>query len=181
MSRLIVYGLGGAGVSIVAKEIEKLTINEEINVETRYMDTSDADIKAYDLNPDNVHLVTTSKLNVSIDGSGGKRSELDEYISAFIPKHINESAYAEGDVYVVITSTSGGSGSLLAPRFISSIKALGRPIICIMLTDTTSVYYCDTTLKTLAHIEKLGRKLDCLIPTIQIDNNTDEKRADVFV
>lgn len=175
MQRVIVYGCGGAGITITAKEVLVLENDSRVNVVTKYIDTSRADIDSFDLDPSRVHVVTNSKVDKRIDGSGGIREALDKHISASMETYMEQLDYEKEDIHIVVSSASGGSGSLIAPRLIHNLKSAGLPVIYITLVDTSSVQYCETSIKTLKHIDLMGRKYDYTVPTLVVDNNESIK------
>lgn len=171
--RVLVHGCGGAGVNITAQEIERLKENVEVFgvVETRYIDTATADIGEYDFIPEHdKFIISSNKLNKNVDGAGGVREALNEFITEDIKNYVDTLDKHSDDIHIVISSASGGSGSLIAPRLIHTLKMLKLPVIYIMVTDTSSVMYCDNSLKTAKHIELAGNKYGYSIPTIMIDN-----------
>lgn len=171
--KVIVHGCGGAGVNITAQEVEGLKENAEVfgAVETRYIDTATADINEYDFIPDDdKFIIRSGKLNKTVDGAGGVREALDKFITEAVKNYVDNIDMNTGDIHIVISSASGGSGSLIAPRLIHNLKTLKLPVIYIMVTDTSSVMYCDNSLKTAKHIELAGNKYGYSIPTIMIDN-----------
>lgn len=171
--KVIVHGCGGAGVNITAQVVERLKEVVEVFgvVETRYIDTATADVGEYDFIPESdVFIISSNKLNKVIDGAGGVRESLDKFIVEDIKNYVDKLDKAIDDIHIIISSASGGSGSLIAPRLIHNLKMLKLPVIYIMVTDTSSVMYCDNSLKTAKHIELAGNKYGYSIPTIMIDN-----------
>jgi hypothetical protein len=171
--RVLVHGCGGAGVNITAQEIERLKQDVKVFglVETRYIDTATADINEYEFIPDSdKFIISSGKLNKNIDGAGGVRESLNEFITEAVKNYVDCLDKHSDDIHIVISSASGGSGSLIAPRLIHNLKTLKLPVIYIMVTDTSSVMYCDNSLKTAKHIEVAGNKYNYSIPTIMIDN-----------
>lgn len=170
---LVVHGCGGAGINITAQEIERLKKDNAVfgNVKTKYIDAATADISEYEFIPENdKFIISSNKLNQAVDGAGGVREALDKFITEDIKNYVDKLDKQPDDIHVVISSASGGSGSLIAPRLIHNLKMLKLPVIYIMVTDTSSVLYCDNSLKTAKHIELAGNKYNYSIPTIMIDN-----------
>lgn len=178
MNKIYVYGCGGAGVTITSKEITKLVGDNMLNVHTKFIDTSRADIDSFDLNQEDVFVVTNTKVDRKIDGAGGVREALDKYITPAMQDYADKLAYDKSDIHIVVSSSSGGSGSLIAPRLIHNLKSAGCPVLYITLVDTSSVTYCETSIKTLSHIDLMGRKYKYSIPTMVVDNSDAIKVVD---
>ena len=177
MEKTIVHGCGGAGVSIVAKYVESLTKDSMLNVETRYLDTSRADIDRFkDLNIENIHIITSKKLDTVIDGSGGRRDTNSTEIQDNINKYVDAFKYGHGEVHIVVSSASGGSGSVASTLLIAALKKLNVTVIFICITDNSSLKYTEHSVNTLKYLELVGNKYSYKIPTIMIAN---EERTEV--
>ena len=166
-NKVFIHACGGAGVTIASKEIARLIGDPSLNVDVRYIDTSLADINSLKgIAPEKVFLVGGGRL----DGSGGLRDALDQEITKAMPEYVKKLSPDKDDIHIVLSSASGGSGSLIAPRLIHNLKELNAPTIYITLIDTSSIEYCNTSIKTLAHIDLMGQKYRYSIPTLIIDN-----------
>lgn len=171
--RTIIHACGGCGVNITATELDLFKHQPEIygEVVTKYIDTTKADIDEYDfINENDVHIISSGKLNDSVDGAGGVREALDRYITEDIKNYVDRLKIDKKDIHIVLSSASGGSGSLIGPRLIHNLKMLNLPVIYIMVTDTSSIVYTENSLKTAKHIEIAGNKYNYSIPTIMVDN-----------
>ena len=168
--RVIIHACGGCGVTITKKEIEELREDGLLNVEIKYIDTSTADIAELNIDNKDVYLIKNAKLNKNVDGSGGKRAALDSHITEGMKDYIEKLDTVKEDIHIVVSSASGGSGSLIGPRLIHNLKSSGAAAIYITITDTSSVEYCINTIDTLKHIDIMGRKYGYTIPTLPIDN-----------
>lgn len=168
--RVIIHACGGCGLTITKKEIEKLVNDPLLNVIVKYIDTSIADAVPLGIADEDFFLIKNDKVNQKTDGSGGLRATLDAIITPGVKEYLNQLEYAKTDIHVVISSASGGSGSLIAPRLIHSLKEVGAAAIYLTVTDTSSVQYCETTIETLTHIDQMGRIYGYSVPTIPVDN-----------
>ena len=167
MAKVIIHCCGGAGITIGSKEIVRLMNDPALNIEVRFVDTSLADINSLpNIDEKKVFLIGEGRL----DGSGGKRDALDQEITKAMPEYVKKLAMDKDDIHIVLSSASGGSGSLIGPRLIHNLKTLKAPTIYITLIDTSSIEYCNTSIKTLAHIDLMGAKYNYSIPTLIIDN-----------
>lgn len=170
MNKVRIYGAGGAGVTIAAKNIQQLVTDSFLDVEVKYIDTSRADINSLDVDSRDTYIISNS-VGRDIDGSGGVRESLDKYITDAMPEYVDGLSFGDTDIHIVLSSASGGSGSLIAPRLIHNLKSTGAPVLYITLVDTSSIQYCETSIKTLKHIDLMGRKYGYSVPTMIVDNN----------
>lgn len=181
MARVIIHGCGGAGISISAKKLKELKDVPYINVDVKYIDTSRADFDEYDLNKDDFFLIKNSKVNKDIDGSGGVRSTNDEHITAGVEEYLKQLKFDRDDIHIIVSSASGGSGSLIAPRLINLLKQMNSPVVYCTLTDYSSSMYTKSTVATLKHIDLMGSKFKYTIPTTIIDNSKSMEIVDSVV
>ena len=164
----IIHACGGCGINITATELDLLKHQPELygDVSVKYIDTARADVDEYEFIDDkDVYIITSQK-----EGAGGIREALDSYISEDIKTYVDTLKLKKDEIHIVISSASGGSGSSIGPRLIHALKSLGHPVIYVMVTDTSSMFYTNTSLKTAKHIEIAGNKYGYSVPTIIIDN-----------
>lgn len=166
--RTIIHACGGCGINITAQNIDLLRHQPEIygEVAIKYVDTARADVDEYKFIDDkDIFIITSNK-----EGAGGIREALDSYVSEDIKTYVDTLKLKKDEIHIVISSASGGSGSSIGPRLVHNLKMLGHPVIYVMVTDTSSILYTNTSLKTAKHIEIAGNKYKYSVPTIIIDN-----------
>lgn len=127
------YACGGAGTNI-AKKIN----NSEID--TVYVDTSDSNLKNID--PSRIFIVD------GMDGAGKWRGDtfdaFKDLAGDVLIQHQPSTV-----LNVVMSSLSGGSGSVAAPLVCKELLARGLPVVVIGIESKTSVIEQENTVKTL--------------------------------
>jgi len=179
-----VHAVGGAGnnivnnhISNVIKSIPHITSSVEFN----YIDTADTNIeRLVDVEDENIFRLNSGLTGKSVDGAGGNRESLDVYITNFARDYADKYSKVENDLHIIVSSSSGGSGSLLGPRLVSTLKELGKSVVFVTVYDLSSKKYTATTVSALTHIELLGSRRNYTIPTIMVAN-TDTASADAIV
>lgn len=157
---LNVYCCGGAG-SNVGKQITDLDVN------VTFIDTSVSNLKGVD----------ESKIYIieGIDGAGKDRSityekfkNPDEVLIRFKPSTA---------LNVVISSLSGGSGSIIAPVLARELIKQGQNTIVIAIDSTSSVKEIDNCIKTLKTYKSFSNGAKKSISIYPI-SNASRKEAD---
>lgn len=163
-----IYACGGAGNNIVNRF---LGINDEKLTETIvHVDTSDSDI-SNKVNKDKVFIFP-----VVVPGSGGVRSTNIETIKDHVDNLIK--THKPGDLNIVISSTSGGSGSVISPVLVDKLKAMEKNVILLLVSSSGSVLETSNTFKTLESFYNIASKRKSSIVTF-IRNNKFTKDIDV--
>jgi len=157
---LNVYCCGGAG-SNVGKQITDLDIN------VSFIDTSDSNHKGVD--PEKIYQIE------GIDGAGKDRNVTyenfknpDEVLIRFKPSP---------QLNVVISSLSGGSGSIIAPVLTRELIKQGHNTIVIAVDSTHSVKEIDNSIKTLKTYKSFSNTVKKAISIFYIENKS-RKEAD---
>lgn len=147
-----VYAAGGAGTNILASmDLQNLTRNNNIEIFPAYIDTSRSNL------PASVEASSTY-LFKDLDGSGKVRRENYEVIN----KHIRDILlqHKPGDFNIVISSASGGSGSVIAPEIVSELTGRGLNVVVLTVGSTASKLEIENTIKTIKSYENIARTRD---------------------
>lgn len=128
-----IYACGGCGVNI-AKMIK------DIDAEINYIDTSVSNLKS--VNSPNVFLVE------GMDGAGKDRSVAYHNFKDISGDVLLKYKPSE-QLNIVISSLSGGSGSILAPMVASKLLEQGRSVIVIGVNSKHSIVELRNTVNTL--------------------------------
>lgn len=170
--RVRVFCCGGAGINI-GKMLEEYRTVEEFGVakvEIVYVDTSRSNLTA-DLPESSAYLLK------DLDGSGKIRKENHEQIA----KHTRDvlQHYPGLDVNVVISSASGGSGSVIAPSLVSELLDQDLPVIVITIGSTDTRLEIDNTLKTIKSYDAISKLRNKPVVMAYSQNSKDTPRATV--
>lgn len=154
---MTIYACGGAGVNIV-KKFEKhrkdpsSTPHEDDEVFARtvpiYIDTSRSNMTA-EIPADFTYILE------GLDGSGKVRKENAEVITECTLDILHR--HKPGDISVVVSSTSGGSGSVLAPSIVSELLDRGHNVIVCAVGSDDSRIELENTAKTLKSYEAISK------------------------
>ena len=158
---LKVYACGGTGGNI-GKQID------DLDVDVCYIDTSVSNLKNVDM--DQVYLLD------GYDGAGkhratayeGFKDAAEDVLIKFKPsKELN----------VVISSLSGGSGSVLSPMLVKELIKSGHNTVVIGIDSKNSVIELDNSIKTLKTFKSISSSVKKSITLFYVENNV-RKEAD---
>ncbi len=127
------YACGGAGTNI-AKKIK------DLNIDTVYVDTSDSNLKGID--PADIFIAE------GMDGAGKYRMDTFETFKE-ISGDVLIQHQPSRTLNVVLSSLSGGSGSVIAPLVVKELLSQGHPVLVIGVESRNSVIEQENTVKTL--------------------------------
>lgn len=143
------YACGGAGINI-GKTLEKFRgVNEPgmAVLDQVYIDTSHSNAKG--VNP------TSSYFFEDMDGSGKVRRENHEAIAARTREILLK--FPPQDLNIILSSGSGGSGSVIGPSLVSELLERSLPVVVIMIGTTDTRLEIDNTVKTIKSYEAIAR------------------------
>lgn len=159
---VVVYGCGGSGVNI-AKSIT------DLDVVVNFIDSSESNMKG--MNSKNVFLIE------GLDGAGKHRATAHDKF-----KHLAEDVLIRmkpsETLNIVISSLSGGSGSIIAPAVTRQLILGGYNTIVIGIDSKSSVIEIDNTIKTLKTYKAISDNTGKAVSLMYIEN-TSRKEADL--
>lgn len=162
MSNVVIYSCGGAGTNI-AKQIN------DLDCEINYIDTSSSNLKG--VKSDNIFVLE------NIDGAGKDRSKTYDHF-----KHVAEDVLIKfkpsTSLNIVISSLSGGSGSIIAPMITKELIQKGLNTIVIGVDSKYSVKEIDNTIKTLKTYKSISDSTKKSISLFYIENS-NRKESDL--
>lgn len=163
--RIQLYACGGAGVNI-GKTFEALRGSQEIGcalMEIVYIDTSRANI-SQEIPEKHCYLLK------GVDGSGKIRRENYQAIA----DHTREilQMFEPTDLSIVVSSGSGGSGSVIAPSIVSELLERGEQVIVMVIGSTDTKLDMDNTLKTLKSYDAIVKKTGKPVVMVYLENNS---------
>ncbi len=176
---ITVYGLGGAGCNI-ASMFEQLRKNNDAGMATInpvYIDTSRSNLKP-GMDSNSFYKFTDLDTGGEIDGSGGLRKTNAALIHQQIP-HLLEK-HRPGYASIVISSASGGSGSVISPMLVREMVQRGtKMIIVVAVGDDTTNTRIQNTLNTIASFEAISQDTGVTLAMAYFENTSDKSRTDV--
>lgn len=143
------YAAGGAGINI-AKTMEKFRGVGEPGMgilDPVYIDTSHSNAKGVNLEK--------SYFFDDMDGSGKVRKENHEAIASRTREILLK--FPPQDLNIILSSGSGGSGSVIGPSLVSELLERDLPVVVIMIGTTDTRLEIDNTVKTIKSYEAIAR------------------------
>lgn len=166
--RITLFAAGGAGINI-AKKLEKFRGHKETalaDISIVYIDTSRSNGRG--LPEEHTHLFE------GMDGSGKVRAENFQEISRHVRSILQR--FQPGDLAIVLSSASGGSGSVIAPTLMSELLANNVPSVAIAIGSTDSALEIQNTLNTLKSYEGVAKKREIPVVMSYFQNSKETNR-----
>lgn len=155
IGKITVYACGGAGINI-GSQLKDSVVNSDENscfadIEVVYIDTSRTNLSGRHLSEDEYFLIprtdTTIGEETELDGSGQERDKNLKYIVPAVPKILTK--HKPGDLAIVVSSGSGGSGSTTANVLSAELKKRDVMTISIVVGSRDTVTDISNTISTL--------------------------------
>lgn len=156
-----VFACGGCGTNI-AKQIT------DLDIEVNYIDTSTSNLKG--IKSDNILVLE------NIDGAGKDRSKTYEHFKD-IAEDILIKFKPSQSLNVVVSSLSGGSGSIIAPLVTKELIRNGHNTIVIAIDSKHSVKELDNTIKAFKTYKSISDGVKKAISIFYIENS-NRKESD---
>lgn len=170
---------GGAAINIGDTVISNLMeLGKGFSkIEVSFLDTSTNNIsklKNYD-DPDFHRVSNAGFTGGEIVGSGGDRTTHVEPIKMFVNEYLDTKKLTEpvsGIFHVVVSSLSGGSGSLLSPLLTKGLLERNIPVVVVAIGDSGNGLAAINSLKTLQTYNQIATKVTKKPLSIIYVNNT---------
>lgn len=176
---------GGCGINLLADiklELEELG-GSFAKIKYSYIDTTDKTIQAHADLAEDFTLIKSKRASVdAIDGMGGERAskEATMDINANIKEYVDKLTNDVHVYYVVISSGSGASGSLISPLLTKELLAKGCNTVVTLVGDSSNLLGLHNTINTISTFqsivsEKKGRENPSAasLPMIYYSNTID--------
>lgn len=165
MSNLTVYGCGGAGISALINNKELL---ESVGASIVAVDSSDSNI-------DNVNFSNKYQL-AGKNGSGGNQLENIDAFRDSIPDILSN--YKPSKFNIVVSSTSGGSGSVASMYLAREIVNRGQIAVLVLLTTSDSLRRINNTINVIKSLESMSNKIEKpLVMMVHNQSASDSRRS----
>jgi hypothetical protein len=167
------YACGGAGINI-AKTMEKFRGVSEPGMavlDQVYIDTSHSNAKGVDSEK--------SYFFDDMDGSGKVRRENHEAIASRTREILLK--FPPMDLNIILSSGSGGSGSVIGPSLVSELLDRDLPVVVIMIGTTDTRLEIDNTVKTIKSYEAISRLRKTPVAMGYFQNGTITPRPQVDI
>jgi hypothetical protein len=175
--RIRVFACGGAGINL-GKRIQGLadagrdnkTDAGSAEIIVTHIDTSRSNLSGVE-STDNIYLID------GLDGSGKVRRENYEQITEHVKNVLQK--FPAGDLSIVISSASGGSGSVIGPSLTGLLLAREQPVIVIMVGATDSRLDIENTHKTIKSYEAIAQRTKAPVCAFYWQNSKETPRQQV--
>ena len=164
-----VYCCGGAGMNI-GTLLEAHAGQNEVgfaNLRVVYVDTSKSNTRSH-INENNSYILE------GLDGSGKVRKENHQEISKHILAILQK--FQSTDLNIVVSSTGGGSGSVIAPLIHSELLDRQLPVVCVGIGGVESTLAAQNTLKTLKSYESIAAMRNRPVAMYYVENDRIAER-----
>lgn len=164
------YGCGGTGINCISI-FDGLETNEPNcgEILTSYIDTSRSNMKSHFSEGD-------CYLLKGVDGSGKIRRENHREISESIKQILLE--HKPGDFNIVVSSASGGTGSVFGPLLMSELLKRGESAVYFLIGSAECTVTATNTLNTLKSLASIVDRTDS--PVVMFyEHNDDRPRSEV--
>ena len=170
---MMVYCCGGTGINI-GKYFTTLRNKKErdgfANIKIAFIDTSLSNISS-EIEKDEIYLVE------GLDGSGKIRSENHKEIGESI--HDVLLRYPPQDINIVLSSTSGGSGSVVAPLIVGELLKREKNVIVSAVASLDSRIEVENSVKTLKSYEAIAQMRNTPVAMLAYENSAEKSRNEV--
>lgn len=168
--RVTVFAAGGCGINIASRLLNLNTSVEGIaDLDIVFIDTSRANLdrKAHH---DKTYVID------GLDGSGKVRAENHKQISDCALDILQ--SFKPTDLNIVLSSGSGGSGSVIAPTLVQELLLRNLPVIVITVGSTDSRIELENTIKTLKSYDAIAQIRKAPVVSMYFENKKDSPRRD---
>lgn len=166
------FAAGGCGINIASNllKYEKDIKDGLADLDVIFLDTSRANLDKNKQN-DKVYVIE------GLDGSGKIRAENHKQIGECVLDILQ--TYKPGDLNIVLSSGSGGSGSVLAPSLVQELLQRNIPVIVITVGSTDSRIELENTIKTLKSYDAIAQIRKSPVNSFYYQNSKDTPRKQV--
>lgn len=165
-----VYGCGGAGVNIA----RKIDVGDDVRFGgdyiVYYIDTSESNFRGDEIPSENIHFITDK------DGAGKIRGGAAEPIKREMPAIVAK--FKPAKFNIIISSTSGGSGAVIAQLLADAMISRGDNFVIIYIGSVASQIEIENAVKSLRSLEALAVKHRRPVATHYL-SNSGSSRANI--
>ena len=173
LNKVVIYGCGGAGLNQARKfeDLYNQAAPGYANIMPVYIDTSDSN------NIKDPAIAERAYRYEKIEGSGGLRKENVELISDSVNEILK--MHRPGDLNIVISSLSGGSGSVIAPCLVSELLARNLNVVVIGIGSSETEIRITNSINTIKSYAAIAE--DAQKPIVMSLHNNTPKTPRVTV
>lgn len=173
LGNITLFACGGAGLNIASwfeKYRDKPPNVGFASINPIYIDTSKSNLSKVH-SPDHTYIVD------GLDGSGKVRKENAQAITEHVLDILHK--FKPGDLSIIVSSMSGGSGSVIAPSLLSELLLRGCAVIVCAVASSDSGIEVENTVNTLKSYEAVAKLRGSPVNMIYRENSEAVKRSEV--
>lgn len=170
---ITLYGCGGCGINVVKHIMETCEPSSKFfaSLNPVYIDTSHSNVDGVS---ENTYIIPARN---GEEGSGKVRKENAGSITERALQMLEK--FQPGDLSIVISSASGGSGSVISPTIVSELLNRSLPVIVFIVGSHASLIERDNTVKTLKSFASVSAIRNVPLIVSYYGNDQDGSRDDI--
>lgn len=168
--KVLILGCGGFGVSLTKAVMEMDLAKTLPDIDFLLVDGSNSNVDQADIDSDYFYRVP------HVDGQGKKRGKGAVQYVDFVTENVHN--IPDADMYIIVYSLSGGSGSVLGPEFNLQLMGMGKNCVNVVLATDDSKEDVKNTFNTLTGLANNVRALERPIH-FMIEESSSGKRSEV--
>ena len=176
---LKLYCCGGAAtnVGLLFEPQRGQTDTPFANIDISYLDTSDSNFENGESDNPEFQSVPDSSIYLfsGLKGSGAIRSENNKEVASRVKEILQH--HKPGDFNIVISSMSGGSGSVIAPTILRELLTREVPVLVISIGNTSNSTYASNTRDTLKSYDLIAARRNAGVVMAYFDNDVGRKKV----
>lgn len=147
-------GIGTDNVLVFEEDRSKGPAPGYARIEPCYVDTSDSDLSS-DIPLKAVYRLEKKNDGTLVNGSGKLRQENGAEIMGVIKAIVEQ--FKPGDLTIVVSSTSGGTGSVFGPFLVKELLDLGLDVVAFGIGTTGDPIEINNNIKTVKSYDNMAR------------------------
>lgn len=173
---IVCHCCGGMGINVADKVIKQVSEYGEgfANIEFHYLDTSRANIEKIKPLGEFFPILSSKLASDQINGSGGRRDLNATEITKAINQYIDQNKLTKKDnhrFHLVVSSASGGSGSVLSPVLINKLLENDQPVICLLVGDSSNGMLAINTKDSISSLDAIAKRNKKPLLVIYLNNH----------
>lgn len=178
-NKIIMIGCGGAGINTVSNFLDKAKHLGDgfSDIETLFIDTSSVTYDKHSNLEGPLFRIKPATHGVDdIDGSGGERSKNAKHIIEGVDEFLDKNQLTKpvvGTYYVVCSSLSSGSGSVISSLLTTALMKINMPVIPVLIGDSSNGLAAANTLDSIKSLHNIATKVvKKPMSVVYFNNNT---------
>lgn len=174
--KIIVHAAGGCGISVADKVMTRIAALGDGYAEIvfKYIDTTKNNIDHIEPKGEFWQITQKNADGSAVDGSGGERSAQAGNIDKSIKEYLDHNKIYKqvtGEYHMVISSMSGGSGSVIGATLTRELLKRDIPVLPVLIGDTSNALGAINTVDGFKTLDSISRMLNKPVVTYYVNNH----------